>query len=153
GQHDVHDPDSTDDERDRGDRPQNHCEESLRLLRLLQELERYEYRHVLARVELIEDRLNHRRRLLDVLRPRHDDRDLTDLDLLDLERTSPEGDNLPAESQAVGGERYKHHPVQVRIGPGLRCPGQRLRLGDADDRVLPRTVDVIETDALAHRVL
>ena len=61
-QHDVHDPDPADQERDAGDRAQHQVEDPLGRLGLLQQLERDGDRVVLLGVELAEQAVERRRR-------------------------------------------------------------------------------------------
>src|SRR5262249_6483777 len=58
GQHDVHDPDAADQERDAGDRAQDTREQPLRLLGLLDQLQRHDDLVVLARVILLHRQLD-----------------------------------------------------------------------------------------------
>ena len=82
-QHDVHDADAAHHQRDRGDGPEHQREDLLRLLGLLQQVQRHRDLEVLARVELLQRAADQLGRALDVLHPVHLDRHLADLELLE----------------------------------------------------------------------
>ena len=84
GQHDVHDADAANDQRDRSNRPQHEREDPLRLLGLLQQIERDRDGEILLRVKLFEQALNDVGRFLDMFHPVNGHGELADFQLLGL---------------------------------------------------------------------
>ena len=78
--------------------PRMHREQPLRLLGLFQQIERNCHCHVSARVELIDQGLDHCRRLGDVFHVVDGDRQLADVEPFDLIRPSRVSDDFAAEA-------------------------------------------------------
>jgi hypothetical protein len=151
GEHDVHDPDAADQERDGGDRTQDDVEDLLGALGLAEHLERHDHLVVLFLVVVLHellDRVGHGEHLLAA---GHLDGDLMELDALGLEAARA----LLHQDFAVaglGGLERDEHPVRRRIIVGIGGFGAASeRFHDADDPVVITTNAHVATERGVQR--